>query len=200
MRSRRKRGRSYTIGIDEVGRGALAGPVVVAALALSARHGFRGVKDSKKLTPLGRERWFNAIKARDDCYTALSRVSPRVIDRIGIVRAANRAADRAYRRLREAYPGLRVRRVVLDGGLALSPEIPAKSYIRGDERFPAVALASVAAKVTRDRYMTKLHIRHPQYGFNRHKGYGARQHARALRRSGPSAEHRLTFIGNFCKF
>jgi ribonuclease HII len=192
----------YVIGIDEVGRGCLAGPVVVAAVLLERdwKPGKR-LKDSKKLTALNRERWFRSIKESGLSY-AVSRVSPAVVDRINISRAANRGAERSFNRL---LAKLRLKekdvRVYLDGSLYIGSKKrqslkswDIRTVIKGDEKFNAVKLASIVAKVTRDRYMTKLDRVDPRYGFAVHKGYGTRRHRAMIRKHGPSDSHRLTFL------
>ena len=228
------RGVRYHVGIDEVGRGSLAGPVVVAAVALSnvSRFTFHDsrlgrLRDSKKLSAQQRERWFRRIKEYPNISYAIARVYPRGIERMNISRAANLAVLRAYRRLVANCKGQMAKaRILLDGGLYLgnirrTTRIPhlsekvrdgltrknisvnlrthqyisASTITRGDEKFTAVKLASIAAKVVRDRYMTRLAKRHPQYGFEVHKGYGTKMHFAAIRAHGPSKEHRLTFIG-----
>lgn len=210
------------IGIDEVGRGPLAGPVVVAALSIPknfftmSRREHRALgalKDSKKLSRKKREAWF-AYLTRHPCVRyAVARVMPQTIDRVNIARAANRAALRAYERLIEndkggaahrpamrGTPSRRAAPIYLDGGLYLGTRVKseqhyhAKTVIKGDEKIRAVAMASIIAKVTRDRAMVRLAKRYPDYGFEVHKGYGTRLHRAALTKHGPSPVHRLTFI------
>ena len=185
------------IGIDEVGRGALAGPVVLAAVTISGRISWRHpalgrIRDSKKLTPRRREAWFLHLTKHPALEWRVSRVTPRVIDRINIARAANLAAHRLVKRTVSSH---RRAFVWLDGGLALPERIPHRSLIRGDERKPLIAAASIVAKVWRDRYMARLAAEIPRYGFEIHKGYGTRYHRRMLKRHGPSAIHRRTFLG-----
>ncbi|MBI2037162.1 MAG: ribonuclease HII [Candidatus Liptonbacteria bacterium] len=196
MQHKRTNGK-YCIGIDEVGRGALAGPVLLVALAFPRSHPFRGIRDSKKLTPRGREEWLGRFRRDPRIVWASATSAPRTIDRMNIRRAADRAARRSYLRLTTRYPELASARVVLDGGLSLGPSIRHTAHVRGDERFRAIASASIVAKVRRDRLMNRLHLRYPRYAFDVHKGYGTAMHARALRRHGPSDVHRLTFIRNF---
>ncbi|MEK7464593.1 MAG: ribonuclease HII, partial [Patescibacteria group bacterium] len=186
----------FIIGIDEVGRGALAGPVLVSAVMIpkSINLNFKKLpklKDSKKLTAAYRETWFEFIKNHPKIYYATARVNPRVIDRINITKAANRAATNAFKRL-DVGKGTRV---LLDGGLFLNTDYAfTRTIIKGDEKINAIKLASIVAKVTRDRYMVKLHESYPLYNLAKHKGYGTRKHIRAIRRHGPSDIHRLTFI------
>jgi ribonuclease HII len=211
--ARRKAAPHYVIGIDEVGRGALAGPVVVAAvLAPSRRDGWLGgavrkelgtIRDSKKLTPAAREAWSVYLTHAAGIGVALARVYPRGIDRMNISRAANRAAMRAFMSICLQY-GIDPARMdaVLDGGLFLESRAVqerrfphARTRVKADETVPAVAAASIVAKITRDRFMERLARRWPSYGFEIHKGYGTAAHRAALARTGPCTAHRLTFLG-----
>lgn len=185
------------IGIDEVGRGALAGPVVLAAVLCRRRmrwsHPELGrIRDSKKLTPRRREIWSHYLRNHAALEWRIARVSPQVIDRINIARAADRGAHRLVNRLRPRGSFW----VWLDGGLRLPARIPHRSLTRGDERNPLIAAASIIAKVWRDRMMTRLDRDFPAYGFAAHKGYGTRFHRRMLRERGPSVHHRLSFTGS----
>ncbi len=188
----------HIIGVDEAGRGPLAGPVVVGAVALP--FGFRlrrapgDLRDSKRLTRLMRERWFAYIMNTPDIRAAVSFVTPGVIDRIRITRATNRAATRAVLRLERGGIHVRKARIFTDGLLRLSHHLPYREVIGGDELLRTIQLASIVAKVTRDWQMERLHERYPAYGFARHKGYGTREHYRMIHRHGPSEAHRLTFL------
>jgi ribonuclease HII len=191
----------HRIGIDEVGRGPLAGPVVVAAVALP--KGMRlpkelgPLRDSKKLTKLARERWAKWIRV--NLPHAVARSSATVIDARGIARCANACALRAYRRVAaEVGAPASVR---LDGGLFLGSKVRqlaehprAQTEPRADEDHPEVALASIIAKVTRDRALARYDLTYPGYGFSEHAGYGTRAHYEALKKLGPSPVHRLTFL------
>lgn len=181
-----------------MGRGSLAGPVFVAAVAIPqgfkihATRDKKKMRDSKQLTPKAREAWFRYVRDTKVPY-AVRRISPRQIDRMNISRAANLAAERAYLALSKP----RMHRIFLDGGLFLGAKgkySQARTVVRGDERIPAIALASIVAKVLRDRYMVHLAKKYPRYGFEVHKGYGTRAHREAITRHGPSKAHRLTFI------
>lgn len=193
----------YVVGIDEVGRGALAGPVVVVAalVPVSARRikniHLGTLKDSKKLNRKQREAWWAHFRSDERISFALARVYPRGIERMNISAAANLAAERAFARLsKEKLVGRRTK-VFLDGGLFLgngSQPKQAKTVIKGDEKIPAVAIASIIAKVSRDRFMGRLAKRHPAYGFEVHKGYGTKAHQEALKKNGPCEAHRLTFL------
>ncbi|HUC31735.1 MAG TPA: ribonuclease HII [Candidatus Paceibacterota bacterium] len=200
----------WVVGIDEVGRGALAGPVTVVAvmLAVDARGRiayarFRRLKDSKKLTAAQREFWAKQLTRSTGVRFAVARIYPRGIERLNISGAANRAALRAFSRLLKNHKLPKTARVYLDGGLflgsktlqrALAKTVNVKTVIKGDEKFAGVAAASIIAKVSRDGFMVRLAKKHPQYGFEIHKGYGTAAHLRALKKNGPCAAHRLTFL------
>jgi ribonuclease HII len=207
------RRKKLIVGIDEVGRGALCGPVTVAAFAFLSRAGLprrmNGIplRDSKRLTPRARELWFKAVKEHARAGTvafATARVSPHIVDRVNITNAANLAATRAYERLvakTKLPPSLLT--VLLDGGLFIHPRAAfmprrTRTIVRGDEKIREIRLASIAAKVTRDHAMVRLHARYPRYGLATHKGYGTRAHQKALAERGPTKGlHRLTFLGKF---
>ncbi len=171
-------------GVDEVGRGPLAGPVVACAVVLREIPG--GLADSKTLTAPRRE----ALAARivRAGWVALGAASVREIDRLDILRASLLAMRRAVLRL-----PLRPARVLVDGRHAPELDLPVECIVRGDARVPAIAAASIVAKVLRDRLMAKLAARHPGYGFERHAGYPTAMHREALRRFGPCPHHRRSF-------
>ena len=191
----------WVIGIDEVGRGALAGPVVVAA-ALVKAHWKGTTKDSKRMTALRREAWCAEFSGAPDVHYAVARVYQRSIERVNIARAANLAASRAYEKLMKKVPAVASgAKVLLDGGLYIKNRAwqtahvrKAETRIRADQTVPAVMAASIFAKVHRDRFMVKLAKRHPGYGFDIHKGYGTAAHRAAIARFGPATVHRLTFL------
>jgi ribonuclease HII len=193
----------FIIGIDEAGRGPLAGPVYVAAVAVPAYYRFQNapgpLRDSKKLTARARAAWRAWImKQKRICYAVCS-ADNTIIDRINISRAANRAAMRAYRRvakcLARAAHGAR-HAVITDAGLRLRETIAYRSAPQADETYPAVALASILAKTARDRCMERTDKRYPAYRFARHKGYGTPAHIAAIRACGTCPIHRLTFLQN----
>ena len=185
------KGQNYIIGIDEVGRGPLAGPVVVAGVKINAkfRKVFKNIKDSKKLSARQREKWFLKITKHSDIEWAAASISPRIIDRVNIAKASNLGAGRVYKKL---AGGVKVP-AVLDGSLYLSPKIPYQTIIKGDEKVPIIAAASIIAKVTRDRMMSCLHKKYPQYRFDIHKGYGTKLHKNLLKKFGRSEVHRESF-------
>ncbi len=174
-------------GVDEVGRGSLAGPVVAAAVVLDGRCLVPGVDDSKCLTPPERERAATAIRSHAVAF-AVAAIPPDVIDRVNILEATRLAMHEALSRLRPA-PDCAVVDAVRLSGFGF-PCIP---LVRGDCFSYAVAAASILAKVERDRMMVALDREYPQYGFAAHKGYGVAEHLEALSAYGPSPIHRLTY-------
>ena len=213
--SGRKHKGQYIIGIDEVGRGPLAGPVTVAACCViknfpnnkNKKEKLPPLKDSKQLSKTQRETWFRAMrtaKEEGSINYAIASTKPAVIDAINISKAANRAATKALQKLLIKLPkGVqKASKIMLDGGLFINiPEmkVRAKTIIKGDEKIKEITLASIIAKVTRDRVMKRLHKKYPQYGFHNHKGYGTAEHRKALRTHGPTELHRLTFIKKYHK-
>ncbi len=201
----------YIIGIDEVGRGPLAGPVTVAAIAATAnfQKNFKvKLKDSKKLSPKQREIWFKFVKENKIPFV-VANVWPKTIDKINISRAANLAATRAARKLITNNKQLTTKnlKIFLDGGLFINLKLKnqksklqlkiknfkIQTIIRGDEKIPAIALASIVAKVHRDTLMKRLHKKYPRYGFDKHKGYGTKLHYKNIKKYGISEIHRKSF-------
>lgn len=181
------------IGVDEAGRGPLAGPVLVAAVALPAAPStaLRGVRDSKLLTGAARERLYAVIRAQAEAVS-VAWAHPAVIDRDNILRATLEAMGRAARRAARKSAGPLL--VLVDGPRRVDDlEHPQEAVIDGDARSLCVGAASVVAKVLRDRWMRRLERRYPGYGFAGHKGYGTRSHLDALRRLGPCAAHRRSY-------
>lgn len=174
-------------GVDEAGRGPLAGPVVAAAVILDDHQPIKGLADSKKLTALRREKLFDEIRAKALCCSvALATVEE--IDRLNILQATMLAMQRAVKGLR-----LKPAKVLVDGNRLPVLDVVAEAIVSGDALVPAISAASILAKVTRDRMLDELHALHPLYGFDRHKGYGTAQHVAALREHGPLPEHRRSF-------
>ncbi|MCW5652800.1 ribonuclease HII [Hydrogenophaga sp.] len=174
-------------GVDEAGRGPLAGPVVAAAVILDERHPIKGLADSKQLTALRRERLFDEIRAKALCCS-VAQASVEEIDQLNILQATMLAMRRAVQGLR-LKPG----KVLVDGNRLPPLDVLAEAVVSGDALVPAISAASILAKVTRDRLLCELHQQHPEYGFDRHKGYGTAQHLRALQAHGALAVHRRSF-------
>jgi ribonuclease HII len=183
----RRFGFAHVAGVDEVGRGCLAGPVVAAAVVLDPDRRLPGLADSKLLTPAGREKLYEAILARAVAWHVAS-VPPAEIDRINIHRASLEAMRQAVLAL-VPLPGF----VLVDGFLVPDLPMAQRAVVGGDRRVSAIAAASIVAKVTRDRVMRDLHRDDPRYGFDRHKGYATRDHLAAVERHGYSAAHRRSF-------
>jgi ribonuclease HII len=187
----------YIIGIDEVGRGALAGPVAVGAVLVPSNLSwmdFEGLKDSKKLSEKKREEWFEKVRTSDVLTFKVALVEAAFIDKEGIVPACLRAAIGAVDALSIDCKDVEV---LCDSGLSVPPKWTQKSIVRGDESEVAIALASIVAKVTRDRLMVELSQKYPKYKFERHKGYGTKLHMDAIRRFGVCDIHRKTFCKIF---
>lgn len=183
------RGFSFVAGIDEAGRGPLAGPVVAAAVILPRgfRHG--SLDDSKKLTSRTREAIFAELTTREDILWACAVVDAAEIDRLNILRATHEAMRRAVAQLAPQPTH------ALIDGLPVNPfPIPQTALVGGDALSFSIAAASVIAKVTRDRMMVTFDAEHPGYEFARHKGYGTPQHLAALKKHGPCPIHRRTFL------
>lgn len=174
-------------GVDEAGRGPLAGPVVAAAVILDELQPIKGLADSKALTAARRQALYEQIMARCLCC-AVGQASVEEIDRLNILQATLLAMQRAVQGLR-----LKPVKVLVDGNRL--PRLPmlAEAVVGGDARVPAISAASIVAKVTRDQWCVDFHQRYPQYGFDAHKGYGTPEHLEALRVYGACPEHRRSF-------
>ena len=174
-------------GVDEAGRGPLAGPVVAAAVILDDLHPIPGLADSKKLTALKRERLFDQIRAKALCC-CVAQASVQEIDELNILQATMLAMKRAVEGLR-LLPAL----VLVDGNRLPPLKVAGEAVVGGDAKVPAISAASILAKVTRDRLCVEMHLQHPQYGFDAHKGYPTPEHLQALFRHGPSPIHRRSY-------
>ena len=183
-----RQGYRLIAGIDEAGRGSLAGPVVAAAVILPPGLIIDGVNDSKKLTPARREVLYHVIH-QHALATGIGVVGNEDIDRINILRATIRAMEMAVRDLKIPPDYLLIDAVSLSDS-----RIPQRPIIKGDMLSVSIASASIVAKVTRDRLMTEEHSLFPQYNFMSHKGYGTRDHVSRLRLYGPSIIHRKSFL------
>lgn len=174
-------------GVDEAGRGPLAGPVVAAAVILDELQPIAGLADSKTLTARRRERLYDEIRAKALCC-AIGEASVEEIDQLNILRATLLAMQRAVQGLR-----LKPARVLVDGNQLPVLDMLAEAVIKGDALVPAISAASILAKVHRDRWCSAVHVKFPQYGFDAHKGYGTAAHLQALREHGACAWHRQSF-------
>jgi len=226
----------YIIGIDEVGRGPIAGPVAVCAFLIKDNELFcigqtyaklPKLKDSKKLSKKQREIWFNFLKGekeKGNCDYAVSFVSSENIDKFGIAKCIQKALGKSlseitnpdcenFRRFTlkgslpdnasnmqagdtsENFHNPDLYQIFLDGGLKAPKEYPnQETIIRGDELHPIISMASIVAKVSRDRIMTNYAVEYPEYGFERHVGYGTKAHYEAIKKHGQTPIHRKTFI------
>lgn len=194
----------YLIGVDEVGRGPLAGPVAVGAVCVQSKYQKklekwgRGFRDSKKLTARAREEWMARIKKAEKdglLEYSVAFVSSLAIDKKGIAPSIRIALLQSLKPFETSNIRPQVSRVLLDGGLRapLSYEHQ-KTIIKGDEKELVIALASIVAKVTRDAWMVKLGKKFPAYGFEKHKGYGTRAHYTAIEKHGVTVHHRKSFL------
>lgn len=200
----------YIIGIDEVGRGPLAGPVAVCAFMIiddsfctgktyeeyKKEYKLPKLKDSKKLSKKQREVWFEFLKKQKEegkCDYAVSFVSPQNIDKFGIAKCIQKALNESLKKIASTSPASY--QIFLDGGLHAPAEyVNQETIIRGDELHPVISMASIMAKVMRDRIMTKYGKVYPEYGFENHSGYGTKAHYEAIKKHGITVLHRKTFL------
>ena len=198
-----RKGKKRVACLDEAGRGPLAGPVVACAVSIPTKfkmknEKLKNLKDSKKLTPKKREEIYKIIKNLPQIDFGVALVSEKVIDKINILEATKVAMVKAVKKLKRKPDFL-----ILDGNFTLPAEalakaginskIPQKSIIKADEKVFSCKVASIIAKVHRDRIMEQFHKKYPQYGFSKHKGYGTKYHFRMLRKYGPCEIHRKSF-------
>lgn len=174
-------------GVDEAGRGPLAGPVVAAAVILDDLNPIKGLADSKKLTALRREKLYDEIRAKALCCS-IALASVEEIDSLNILQATLLAMKRAVEGLR-----LKPNKVLVDGNRLPTLGILAEAIVKGDALVPSISAASILAKVYRDRWCDEFHLEYPQYGFAGHKGYGTAEHLAALREHGACPQHRKSF-------
>ena len=174
-------------GVDEAGRGPLAGPVVAAAVILDDLNPIAGLADSKKLTALKRERLFDEIRAKALCCS-IAEATVEEIDELNILQATLLAMRRAVEGLR-----LKPTKVLVDGNRLPVLDVLAEAIVKGDSKIQAISAASILAKVHRDRWCQELHAQYPQYGFDGHKGYGTAAHLQALKEHGATPWHRKSF-------
>ena len=182
---------NFVCGIDEAGRGPLAGPVVAAAVILPKNHKIAYLNDSKQLSEKKREELFDKIMS-EALAVGVGIVSPKRIDEINILQAT-------YEAMRGAINQLKIQPEILlnDAVIIHEVKIPQEKIIKGDAKSLSIAAASIIAKVTRDRMMKDYHELFPEYGFNKHKGYGSKEHIQSIQQYGPSPIHRRTFITHF---
>ena len=194
-----KRGYKHVAGLDEAGRGPLAGPVVAAAVMISAKRKtqsaklqlkakslLKDIKDSKKLSPKRREMLYKLLVKEPNIEWGIGRVSEKMIDKINILQATKLAMEKAVNNLKIDY-------LILDGNFKIDLDIPQKPIRKGDSKVFSIAAASIIAKVTRDRIMKRYHKKYPKYGFDRHKGYATKFHRQALKKHGSCKIHRMSF-------
>ena len=174
-------------GVDEAGRGPLAGPVFAAAVILDDLLPIQGLADSKKLTPKKREHLYEIIKAQALCF-CVATASVEEIDQLNILQATLLAMQRAVKGLR-----LKPSKVLVDGNRLPVLDIRAEAIVKGDSTVPSISAASILAKVERDRWCVEVDAQFPNYGFLTHKGYGTQMHLRALQEPGPCVLHRRSF-------
>jgi ribonuclease HII len=182
-------------GVDEAGRGPLAGPVVAAAAVLPMRWAetglpaeLAGLNDSKQLTETQRGKYFEFLTRCAEVEFAIAQVEAGIIDEINILQATHRAMNDALSRLEPLPP-----HALVDGRPVKSLRVPQTAIVKGDARSFSIAAASVLAKVTRDRQMLEYHVRFPEYGFDEHKGYGTAKHLAAIAKHGACPIHRRSF-------
>lgn len=176
-------------GVDEAGRGPLAGPVVAAAVIFPKGCMLDGINDSKKLSPKKRGELFFEIK-KSALATSIAIIRPEIIDQINILRASLLAMEQAVKKL-DTQPDY----ILIDGNYPIRIQIQQETMIKGDAKCCSIAAASILAKVTRDAIMDDYHFLYPQYNFKQHKGYPTKEHLEAIRKFGPSPIHRKTFKG-----
>ncbi len=204
-----KKGYEFVVGLDEVGRGPLAGPVLAVAVSVSSLSykviKLKGINDSKKLSEKNREEFYKILINHPAIKWGIGMVSEKVIDKINILEATKLAMQKAINNLGEKNKKQPLYKIdgrqyfteasflLIDGNFGIDSKIPQKSIIKGDEKVFSISVASIIAKVTRDRLMQKMHKKYPQYGFAQHKGYGTKLHIKNLEKFGPCKIHRKTF-------
>ena len=183
-----KKGFKCVVGLDEAGRGPLAGPVVAAAVFVDfdSQKLLNGVNDSKKLSEKQRDFFYKIITGNKNVKWGIGIVSEKIIDRLNILEATKLAMQKAIKNLKPDF-------LLLDGNFKIKSKILQKSIIKGDQKVMSIAAASIIAKVTRDRIMQKLHKKYPKYGFDKHKGYGTKLHIKMLEEFGVCPAHRKSF-------
>lgn len=186
-------GANVVCGVDEAGRGPLAGPVYAAAVILPHGLIIEGVNDSKKLSPKKRDALFDVIKEKAVCY-CVATASVEEIDELNILKATHLAMRRAVEGL-STKPDI----ALIDGNSAPKMSVKVQTIIKGDSLSHSIACASILAKVSRDRFMAEQALEYPQYFFEKHKGYGTKLHTDTIKQFGPCAIHRKTFLKKILK-
>jgi ribonuclease HII len=184
----RRLGFRFPVGVDEAGRGPLAGPVVAAACFLPPQFSSQGIGDSKTLTAKSREEMSKRLKTAPGVFVAVGLATPQEIDEINILQASLLAMLRSVEQLEIEADFL-----LVDGNRLPKSSIPSRAIIKGDSRVQSIAAASIIAKVYRDALMLEYHDLYPEYGFADHKGYPTKMHRKAIEKYGPSPIHRMTF-------
>jgi ribonuclease HII len=181
----------YIIGIDEAGRGPIAGPVSVGLIMVLKKNKniLKGIKDSKKLSEKKREEWFEKLKKEKKVFHTCAMIGPKIIDEKGLSYAINLAIKKVCKRTNKKDC-----EILLDGSLHAPKKYVQKTIIKGDEKINVIAAASIIAKVTRDRKMKMFSKKYPQYDFEIHKGYGTKKHYRKIRKYGCCELHRKSFL------
>ena len=176
-------------GLDEAGRGPLAGPVVAAAVVVldfKNIKNIKGINDSKKISKKNREKFYKILTNSPNIKWGIGIVSEKVIDKINILEATKLAMAKSIEKLNPDF-------LLLDGNFKIKSIIPQQSIVAGDQKVISIVMASIIAKVTRDKIMQKMHKKYPQYGFDKHKGYGTKLHFATLEKFGPCVIHRKSF-------
>jgi ribonuclease HII len=195
-----KKGYKYVCGIDEAGRGPLAGPVVAATVSFldyKKLGNKKEINDSKKIPENQREKIYKTLTTDKNIMWGIGIVSEKIIDKINILEATKLAMEKSVINLQKKLK-IGAEFLILDGNFKINMNIPHKSIIKGDQKSLSVASASIIAKVTRDRIMKKYHKKYPEYGFDRHKGYGTVLHVENLKKNGLCKIHRKTFYPVKC--
>jgi ribonuclease HII len=183
-----EQGFKIVAGLDEAGRGPLAGPVVAAAVVIFdyKKIKTKGINDSKKISEKNRKKFYKMLTAHPQIKWGIGIVSEKVIDKINILEATKLAMQKAIENLNADF-------LLLDGNFKIKSAVPQKSIIAGDQKVISIVMASIIAKVTRDEIMVEMHKKYPQYGFDKHKGYGTKRHFANLEKFGPCEIHRKSF-------
>ena len=197
-----KKGLYFIAGIDEVGRGPLAGPVVAVSAIIKTKNIAckKNVRDSKKLTPKKRLETYCMLIKSPEIEWGIGIVSEKKIDKINILEATKLAMKKSVLNLEKKLQSKEINFLLLDGNFKIDTSLKQKSIINGDSKVFSIAVASIIAKVTRDKIMEKYHKQYPLYGFNKHKGYGTKLHFKTLKKYGPCKIHRKTFSPVSCFF